>query len=84
MNFSYSENPGYVDLVVGMYNAVRWHYRADSWGNYTFPAGFIADFRKYYHFPAHEMLPILYWSIIFTVFRYAFEWFVCTVGLLVN
>ena len=40
MNFSYTTNPSYVDLVSGMYKAMRWHYRADNWDGYTFPNGF--------------------------------------------
>ena len=41
MNFSYTTNPNYIDLVTGMYKACRWHYRAENWGDYTFPDGFI-------------------------------------------
>lgn len=100
MNFSYTTNPNYLDLVCGMYKAIRWHYRAENWGDYTFPDGFIKgelflrnqrhkldlyyifatqDFVKYYHFPLYDMLPIVYFAILFTVVRYLFEIFICTV-----
>ena len=76
-NFSYTENPGYFDLIQDMYLGARWHYRAENWGNYTFPSGFIADFRHYYYFSPYETLPILFWSIAFTIIRYIFELFIC-------
>jgi hypothetical protein len=41
MNFSYTTNPGYLDLICDMYKAMKWHYRSENWGNYTFPDGFI-------------------------------------------
>ena len=41
MNFSYTTNPGYTDLVTGLYGAMKWYYRSDNWENYTFPDGFI-------------------------------------------
>lgn len=77
MNFSYTTNPGYKDLVCDMYKAMRWHYRAENWGNYTFPQGFIDDFRKYYDFPIYEFMPVIYIALIFTVARYIFEMFIC-------
>jgi hypothetical protein len=77
MNFTYTENPGYLDLVVGIYKGCSWYYRADNWRNYSFPGGFFDDMRKYYHFSFVEAMPIFYWSIIFTVFRYAFERLIC-------
>lgn len=63
MNFSYTENPGYLDLITGMYDGMKWYYRYDNWQNYSFPAGFISDFRKYYFFPLQESYPIFYLSI---------------------
>lgn len=77
MNFSYTTNPSYVDLVSGMYKAMRWHYRADNWDGYTFPNGFFKDMVRYYDFPLVDMLPILYFAILFTVIRYLFEIFIC-------
>ncbi|CAF0836893.1 unnamed protein product [Brachionus calyciflorus] len=77
MNFSYTENPGYIDLLVGMYRGMRWYYREENWGNYTFPASFFDDFRKYYHFKLEESYPILYIAIIFTLVRYVFELGIC-------
>lgn len=77
MNFSYTTNPGYVDLVGDMYKAIRWHYRAENWGNYTFPQGFFDDMNKYYSFPISEGVPILYIGIAFTFLRYFFEICIC-------
>lgn len=80
MNFTYTENPSYLDLGVGIFRAVRWHYRPDNWVGYSFPSSFFADFKKYYYFPLEETLPIFYWSVIFTLARYFFEICVCRVS----
>lgn len=77
MNFSYTEKPGYIDLVVGIYNGISWYYRPDNWENYTFPSSFFADFRKYYFFPIQETYPIFYLAVLFTILRYAFEYGFC-------
>lgn len=79
MNFSYTNNPGYIDLVVGVYQGMSWYYRADNWDNYTFPQSFFDDFRKYYFFKLEESYSILFLSIIFTLIRYIFESFFCWV-----
>ena len=81
MNFTYTTNPGYLDLICGMYKAIRWHYREDNWGDYTFPSGFFADFRKYYFFPIDETLPILIFAVVFTLIRYWFEIAICKVRI---
>ncbi len=80
MNFSYTTSPGYVDLVGDMYKAIRWHYRAENWNNYTFPQGFIDDFNKYYNFPLVESIPILVIGVVFTFARYFFNIFICNVS----
>ena len=81
MNFSYTTNPGYLDLVTDVYKAIRWHYRAENWKGYSFPSSLFEDFARYYHFPLVEMLPILYIGILFTIVRYAFEYFICKVSI---
>lgn len=77
MNFSYTTSPGYVDLATDMYKAIRWHYRPENWGDYTFPQGFFDDFMYYYKFPLVDALPIFYIGIIFTIARYFFEICLC-------
>lgn len=77
MNFSYTTNPGYLDLIFDMIGAIRWHYRAENMVGYKFPSGFFEDFKRYYVFPLEESLPIFYLAIVFTIFRYAFEFFFC-------
>lgn len=79
MNFSYTSNPGYLDLVLDMYTSVRWVYSEEIWQNYTFPEDFYSDFRKYYKFPLEESYPILYIAIFFTIVRYIFELGLCKV-----
>jgi len=77
MNFSYTTNPGYIDLFKGMYQAIRWHYREENWQNYTFPQGLVDDFNKYYLFPLEQSYPIVYIAILFTLARYIFELAFC-------
>lgn len=76
-DFSYEENPGYLDLVTGIYKSAGWYYRKENWGNYSFPSSFISDFRHYYFFKLDESYPIFYWAIFFTLLRYLFELFIC-------
>ena len=82
MNFSYTTNPGYMDLFVGFYKSVTWYYRADNWGDYSFPMSFFKEFRHYYFFKLEEALPMIYIAILFTIMRYAFERLFCKVGFL--
>lgn len=77
MNFSYTTNPGYLDLAHDTYRAIRWHYRADNWNDYTFPASFFHDFKRYYFFPLKDSYPIFYIAILFTILRYLFEFVIC-------
>lgn len=81
IDFGYTTNPGYIDLVVGAFKAIKWHYRLDNWENYTFPQTFIQDFSKYYRFPYEEILSTVYLVIGFTLVRYIFEIFFCKVEL---
>lgn len=78
--FKYTENPGYVDLIQGTYTAMNWYYSKEMWTNYTFPASFISDFRKYYYFKFHESYPIFGWAVFFTLLRYLFEYALCKVS----
>jgi hypothetical protein len=80
INSSYTTSPGYVDLVFDMYTACSWYYRADNWGNYTFPQSFFDDFAYYYKFPFEESYPIYYIAIIFTFARYFFEFAIANVS----
>ena len=79
MNFSYTTNPGYWDLVYDTYRAIRWHYRPDNWDNYTIPYSFVHDVRRFYNSPHDEILPVIYITVLFTLARYAFEIFICKV-----
>lgn len=71
--FSYTNNPRYVDLFNEIYNLTCWYYRKDNWQNYSFPGSFVKDFKKYYYFKLEEAYPICYWIIFFTVIRYFLE-----------
>jgi hypothetical protein len=79
MNFSYSTNPGYSDLVFDFYKAIQWHYRDENWGDYKFPEGFINDLKRYFNSPLDDIYPILLITVLLTVFRYFFEIFFCKV-----
>lgn len=69
----YTNNPGYVDLVRDTYRTIKWHYRDEAWGNYTFPASFFHDFNYFFSFPIKDTYPIFYIAIIFTIIRYTFN-----------
>lgn len=74
---SYTTNPGYLDLVRDMFTAAKLYYSHEQWHNYTFPAGFIQDFKKYYHFNTNDYFLILYIAIASTLIRYLFELYLC-------
>ncbi|CAF0919255.1 unnamed protein product [Brachionus calyciflorus] len=78
-DFGYTTNPGYIDLVVGSWKAILWHYRTgdDNWGNYSFPRTFFDELNQFYHFPYDEIQTVVYLVIGFTLVRYLFEMFVC-------
>ena len=80
MNFNYTTNPGYIDLVRDTYRAASWHYRSDNWHNYTVPYSFFYDLRHYCHVPVDEMYQVLIICLLFTIVRYAFQYFVCQVS----
>lgn len=73
VSFGYAENPGYMDLILGIYKNVKWYYRFDNWKNYTVPNDFYHDLRDNFDFPIHETYPIIIISILFTIVRYMFE-----------
>lgn len=75
IDYGYTQNPGYVDLVVGIYKNVKWYYRFEKWKNYSFPHDLVADLTDNYNFPLHEAYPIFYVAILFTIVRYIFEFF---------
>lgn len=77
IDFGYTLNPGYIDLVYDAYKCMEWYYRPSNWEGYTFPQGFIDDFRKFYFFPFNESYPIFYIAFIFTIIRYFFELVIC-------
>jgi hypothetical protein len=80
-DFSYEENPGYLDLITGVYKSAGWYYRKENWGDdYSFPTSFFADFKHYYFFKFEESYPIYFWAILFTVLRYLFEFVICKVS----
>lgn len=83
INFGYTTNPGYIDLVVGAYKAIRWHYRFEdnNWENYTFPMTFMQELSQFYRFPYEELLSTFYLVVGFTLVRYLFEIFVCKVNI---
>lgn len=78
MDFYYTENPGYYDLFLGSYNAIKWHYRLDNWKNYTFPDEIIQDF-KLFRIPYQETVPAVYLLVGFTIARYLFNLIICKV-----
>lgn len=73
VKYGYAENPGYLDLVVGIYKNVRWYYRFENWRNYSFPSDFYHDITDNYNFPIENALPIFYIALLFTIVRYLFE-----------
>ena len=81
IDLGYTENPGYLDLVVGVYKNVKWYYRFDKWTNYTFPNDLVSDLVDNYSFPIPETYPIFYIAVIFTLVRYMFEYFIGKVNL---
>jgi hypothetical protein len=80
ITFTYFENPGYLDLVLGIYRLLAWDYRSDNWKEYSFGARFKKEMSTYFYFPLGDLIPIFYSSIIFTVIRYFFEVFICRVS----
>ena len=75
-----NENPGYIDLIVGMYEGYFSYSNNEKFKDYSFPQSFLDDFKRYYHVESNEYLEIFYLSIFFTLFRYAFEYFICKVN----
>jgi hypothetical protein len=84
IDFGYSTNPGYYDLIHDAWTCIGWYYRPDNWKNYSFPADFISDFKYYYFFPFDESYPIYYIALIFTIIRYFFELVICKVRKVPN
>lgn len=80
MEFGYTENPGYADLLRGAYNLAVWDFRGENWHeNNTFVRRFQLEFTRLYRFEWHECLPAIYCSLIFTLVRYFFELYLCRV-----
>lgn len=79
-NYNYTRDPGYYDLITGVFNAVIWRFRAENMKDYSFPRDFFRDFSREFVFPLAESYPILYIAIIFTIVRYLFEYLVCKVS----
>lgn len=73
----YSLNPSYYDLIVDTYKSVKYYYREDNWKGYTFPLGFITEFKRLFYFPLNETYSILVIAILFTIIRYFFETSIC-------
>jgi hypothetical protein len=84
MNPSRSGNPGYSDLVVDFYKAFVWSYRDAEIKNYSFPSGFVSDFKLLYRFEVSDYLSIIAWGVIFTLIRFVFESVVCKVKLFLD
>jgi hypothetical protein len=83
--FSYTENPGYLDLVLGVYRLTLWDYRTENCPqNYTTGTRFFTEFVKFYHLPLREVAFMFYWSVFFTLVRYALEYFIIRVIILEN
>lgn len=79
MEMNYTKNPGYFDLALDTYKAIKYYYRGENWEGYSFPQSFVKDFTHYYHFPFNESYPIFYVAILFTLARYCFEFLICKV-----
>ena len=82
VGLGYTENPGYFDLLLGIYKNVKWYYRFDSWKNYSVPNDFYADVVENFDFPAQDAYPIIYIAIFFTLIRYLFEFSIGKVCIL--
>lgn len=81
IEYGYTPNPGYLDLIAGVLKNVRWHYGKDKWQNYSVPFDFFNDMKDNFDFPFDDFCPIVYASVIFTIVRYGFENFVCKVSI---
>lgn len=80
----YTQNPGYFDLVYGLFKTVKWYYSPAMMKSYSFPFDFIHDFFHAVEFPTHELVPIIWIAVVFTICRYAFENFLCKVIILIE
>ncbi len=79
MNSSHNDNPGYVDLAVDFYKALKWMFRDAKTKDYHFPSSFVSDFKLLYRCEISDYLSIVAWAVIFTVIRFIFESCICKV-----
>lgn len=75
MNFNYTRNPGYIDLVVNSYRALKWHHsfaHYDNWQDWTKQS--LINIRRQFHLSFEDLTLIVYWSIGFTILRYLYHY----------
>ncbi len=73
MNYSYTDYPGYSDLIVGYGRVFKLMYNPQMMKNYSFPIDLFYDLKRLYKFPLVESLPIICWAVMFTIVRKIFE-----------
>ena len=74
--FRYTTNPGYSDILVDGFAAIKTHFFEKDWGNYTSLAN---EFKRVGCPHYEEAWPVVYIAIVFTIARYFFEYIICKV-----
>lgn len=72
----YTTNPGYSDIFVDAFAAIKTHFFEKDWGNYS---SLIDEFKRVGCPKYQELYPVVYIAIIFTIARYFFEFVICKV-----
>lgn len=74
MNIQYSNNPGYVELVTGIYRNFDWYFRDQYWRQEkACHSNLLINLAEYFQFSWDDIHPVVYSAIVFTFIRYAFE-----------
>ena len=74
MNTEYSNNPGFVDLAVGIYRNLVWYFKEQYWKEEkACHKNVLVNMAESFVFTSNDIYPIFYSAFIFTFVRYAFE-----------
>lgn len=76
----YSNNPNYIELVSGIYKNLEWYFKDQYWQEEKLcHANIFHNLAQAFEFKLDDLIPVVYFTFLFTIVRYAFENFISKV-----